>query len=209
MNYNRRLKLLWWATAGCGSRSNNGVFTNLGDETMWYNSVDNVFHNIRLERISHTHTQGIPPGCEDYKIICLIRNPYTRSVSHYIDLVHQDSNLKFEDFITKGRTGFDRYWDQWKAIGRDPDYIIRLENPIEDWKKVSEASQIIGKNEFDALLERVFEVNHYAHSKPLDKYDSNGHQIVNRFFTQEFADILYKEEKFIFDLGGYKKDSWK
>ena len=210
MNYNPKLKLVWWATAGCASRSNNGIFTNLGEESIMYDQSLNIHHNIHQESIPHSHTQGIPPGCEDYKIICLIRNPYTRCVSHYIDLYEDNPKLKFDNFINTPNGEFDDYYFlEWEKIGRNPDYIIRLENPIKDWKKIPEASQIIGEDKFNILLEDNFKQNHYANNKPLDKYDPNGHQIVNRFFTQELADIVYEKLKPIFELGDYDKDSWK
>ena len=68
MNYNKEFGLIYWATAGCASRVGLGVFDSLGDRYTYY-----PWKNKEELLSSFLHDQGIPPGCDDYQIICAIR----------------------------------------------------------------------------------------------------------------------------------------
>ena len=208
MNYNKESKLIYWATAGCSSRRFWGAFCLLGDG---YTSVPDK--EIPVKNRAATHTQGLPPGYENYKIVCALRNPYTRAVSSYIDLHDAGQCTSFEDYILNNRykdysnnCDYDSfYYKQWKDI-KTPDYFLRLENAEEDLKNIPEYV-----NNLPVPWEEVVSTisYHYGGEKPLDKYDKNGHQKVARFYNQKLADIVYNSEKIIFDIGEYKKDSWK
>jgi hypothetical protein len=203
MNYNKDLGLIYWATAGCASRVGLGVFDSLGDRYTWYPWLNE-------EKLLDTflHDQGIPPFCDDYQIICAIRNPYTRAVSAYIDLVDEGYSKSFKEYCFQDRYNDypnDKdlfYWYEWKDL-KVPDYFIRLEHMVEDWKKIISIQDKIGN------IKEKTNINPVAGEKPLDEYDVNGHQKVTRFMDQEVADLIYEKDNIIFKLGNYNKDSWK
>tara|TARA_R100001509_G_C4874811_1_gene218184 strand:- start:344 stop:964 length:621 start_codon:yes stop_codon:yes gene_type:complete len=206
MNYYKKSKIIYWATPGCSSRRFLGAF-NLLEDRYTYNEPTN---ETGINTI-FTHAQGIPPGCEDYKIVCAIRNPYTRVVSHYIDLHEANQVNNFEDYIFNSRYSHYPinhdlfYFDQWKNL-RYPDYFVRLENAENDLKNIPEYVNNLPVP-WEDVLSTITE--HYGGEKPLDEYDENGHQKVARFYTQETADEVYNKEKIIFDIGEYNRDSWK
>lgn len=203
MNYNKDLGLIYWATAGCASRVGLGVFDSLGDRYTWYPWLNK-------EKLLDTflHDQGIPPFCDDYQIICAIRNPYTRAVSAYIDLVDEGYSKSFKEYCFQERYNNypnDKdlfYWYEWKDL-RVPDYFIRLEHMAEDWNKITSIQDKIGN------IKEKTSINPVAGEKPLDEYDVNGHQKVTRFMDQEVADLIYEKDNIIFKLGNYDKESWK
>ncbi len=206
MNYNKEHGLIYWATAGCASRSNLSAFDSLGDRYTYYPWKE------KEEKFgTFLHDQGIPPGCEDYQIICSIRNPYTRAVSAYIDLISDGATFDFKEYCYNHRyknypNDVDLfYWYYWKDLAV-PDYFIRLEHIAEDWENIPRFIDNV-KN-WDNHKSTVLH-NSVAGEKPLDEYDENGHQKVTRFMDQEVADFIYEKDNIIFKLGNYNKDSWK
>jgi hypothetical protein len=102
--------------------------------------IDNV-KNWDNHKLTFLHDQGIPPGCEDYQIICSIRNPYTRAVSAYIDLISDGATFDFKEYCYNHRyINYPNdedlfYWYYWKDLAV-PDYFIRLEHIAEDWENI-------------------------------------------------------------------------
>jgi hypothetical protein len=206
MNYNKEYGLLYWATAGCASRTNLAALDGLGDRWTYYPQ------NNKLQKFgTFSHNQGIPPGCEDYKIICSIRNPYTRAVSAYIDLLAEGKTFSFKEYCFEYRYNNypnDRdlfYWNEWQELGV-PDYFIRLEHIVKDWESIP---QFINNIKDWERLKPNLTTNSYHGEKPLDQYDANGHQKVTRFMDQEVADLIFEKDAIIFKVGQYARTSWK
>tara|TARA_R110000803_G_scaffold125018_2_gene192730 strand:- start:540 stop:1157 length:618 start_codon:yes stop_codon:yes gene_type:complete len=205
MNYNKERKLIYWGTAGCGSRTNIGVFDHLGDR---YTCMEKGTFKFGTS----THQQGIPPGCEGYEIICMIRNPYTRAMSAYLDLLQDGVPSTFKEYCFGDRylhwpNDVDlHYWHQWKELGT-PNWFIRLEHMIEDWESIPNLMDNIEGWE-DFKVSNIIQNNHSFENK-FDEYDENGHQKVTKYMDQEVADLIYEKDKIIFEIGNYNKDSWK
>lgn len=205
MNYNKELKLIYWGTAGCASRSNTSVFDLLGDRySHWPDKGSLKFG-------TSTHEQGTPPGCEGYEIICMIRNPYTRAVSAYLDLLQEGKTYTFKEYCFTQRyiewpNDPDlHYWNEWKKLGT-PNWFIRLEHMIDDWEKVPHfLSNVKGWKNYKSRITK----NTYGFENKFDEYDENGHQKVTKYMDQEVADLIYEKDKIIFDIGNYNRDSWK
>ncbi len=205
MNYNKESKLIYWGTAGCASRTNLGAFDALGDRWTYYP------HTGLQKGGAFSHDQGIPPGCEDYQIICTTRNPYTRAVSAYIDLLDEGKTFSFKEYCFEHRyknwpNDKDiNYWKEWEVLGR-PDYFIRLEHIVQDWESIP---QFMNNVEDWESIKPGLTTNSYAGEKPADEYDANGHQKVTRFMDQEVADLIWEKDQAIFKVGKYARDSWK
>ena len=206
MNYNKENRLIYWATAGCASRTNLSAFDGLGDRFSYYPE-----ENMTQKLGSFSHNQGIPPGCEDYKIICSIRNPYTRAVSAYIDLLSDGATFTFKEYCFEQRYRNypqDRdlhYWNEWQELGV-PDYFIRLEHIVKDWESIPQF--MAGIKDWEEIKPQLIK-NSYATEKPMDEYDANGHQKVTRFMDQEVADLIWEKDQAIFKIGQYDRASWK
>jgi len=163
-----------------------------------------------------THAQGIPDGLEQLPIICNTRNPYSRAVSAFLDETNNNKDaLEYgysfdkwlrEIYFKDGRypESFDEfYMGQWKKIGREPDYIIRMEHMDEDVRKIP---VLMSLPQVDKGLEYISE-NRFKGENPKDEYIGNI-QHYQKYYNQELADLVYNNLKEYFDYFGYDKDSW-
>ena len=206
MNKSDSLKLIYWGTAGCASRAVSNFLTGIYVKDLMFHHNERGWVNIFKGEGSHTHQQGLPDGTDDsYKIICNTRNPYTMVFSTWTDYNNDDSSLTFEKYLKEKRyESFDTnpsmdvfYWLEWPKIGRNPDYLVRLEHMEEDLKSIPE------------LANNFVRFNTYGGEREKDNYTKDNQQKVASYYTQELADLVYSKEKFIFDYVGYDKDSWK
>jgi len=218
MNKSDSLKLIYWGTAGCASRAVSNFMTGIYVKDLMFHHNERGWINIFLGEGSHTHQQGIPKGADDsYKIICNTRNPYTMCFSTWTDYNNDDSSLTFEQYLTEIRyRNFDTnpsmdtfYWLEWPKIGRNPDYLVRLEHMEEDLKSIPELANNCSQERWDEIADAVVRFNTYGGERDKDNYTKDNQQKVASYYTQELADLVYSKEKFIFDYVGYDKDSWK
>ena len=207
MNGSHKCGFIWWGTAGCASRSTSVFLTNCG-----CNDLLNIPENFQVcVNGSHTHSQGIPEGYEDYPIICNMRNPYSKCVSSYLDILKGEPDLTFKDFIIdlihedKKMWDVDHYYiNEWEKIGRRPDYFIRMEHMEEDLRNIP---MLPKGDKFEEALSNIRE-NRFKNENPHDEYVGN-FQKYQKYYDQEIADMVYDNHKEYFELGGYDKDSWK
>jgi hypothetical protein len=92
---------------------------------------------------------------------------------------------------------------QWPKIGRNPDYIIRMEYMLEDIQKIP---VFMSLPHLERGLEYVSE-NRFKGENPRDEYIGNI-QHYQKYYNQELADLVYNNLKDYFDYFGYSKDSW-
>jgi len=212
MNKNEPHKLIYWATAGCASRTISGVISRIcGELLIWRGGT-------WISGGAPTHQQGLPEKTDDsWDIICATRNPYTRCISSWLDVNLEDPTLTLEKYLKESRyKNFDDghpadnfYWLEWPIIGRNPDYLVRLEHMGEDLMKIPKLFNNYSEKEWEHDIKECINENSHKGENPNDKYNDKGHQITNIHYTQELADIVYEKEKFIFNYVGYSKDSWK
>ena len=217
MNASKEYNIIIWATAGCGSRTityflaQNGMKDCINYDVNCNAGLDCAF----------THTQGIPKGCEDYQIVCATRNPYSRCVSSFLDEKAENESSDnpdpfewtFEHWLKNRYFSENRYPDfyadfymgEWPKIGRNPDYFIRIENVLEDIRKIPN----FDKMEFQPhLVESVIQTNNMKNENKYDEYIGQFQNIL-KYYNQELADLVYEKFKGYFEYFGYHKDSWK
>jgi len=213
MNGSHSWKFIWWGTAGCASRATQVFLVSSGCE-----DLRNYSENCHINNeCSHTHNQGIPKGMEDYPIICNLRNPYSLSVSSWLDETigegHTSKGMSFSDWVLNSLTGEHRisqdyphyFINQWEDIGRRPNYFIRVECMEEDIKKIP----FIPKSErYEDSFNSMIRVNSFKNENPNDEYRGE-FQNFQKYYTKELADRIYETHIEYFEIGGYDKDSWK
>lgn len=212
MNTSKELGFIWWATAGCASRSTSMFITVAGCNDL-YNHVDGWYV---WKEGAFTHRQGIPEGFEDYSIICNTRNPYSRAISAYLDeFVDVNGSwygMSFAEWLEKSyfdshrypKETPDFYMNTWDEIGRKPDYIIKMEDMLESIRKIPFLANLPNQEEAAEYLVK----NNHKYENPNDEYVGE-FQHFQKYYTQELADLVYNNLKEYFDYFGYDKDSWK
>ena len=213
MNVSKKRKIIWWGTAGCASRSFQGFLVGSGIDDLM-----NIPEKCHIaNECSHTHSQGIPKGCEDYTIICNTRNPYSRAISSYLDEFVDNQRewsgkpykewLVDEYFAEHRKNGVDHFYMlEWPEIGREPDYIIRMEHMEEDIRKCPILMESDPLRIEDALQSSI-RTNNHKNENPKDEYIGN-FQNFKKYYNQETADLVYNNLKQYFTKFGYRKDSW-
>jgi hypothetical protein len=212
MNVNHEFKVVWWLPTRTASRS-------VG-EILAYYKFQNVPENCLLAQM-HTHSIGVPNGCEDYKIICNIRNPYAKVLSTW--------HLRYykQDPITGGlviEKSFDKYISQLRPENfeehqiinqpRKPDLYIRTEHLVEDLHKVGfinfEDPSIqfivdnwINKNTYtsEGCVENTrpdFDLKRDVKNPVMTDYLS--------YYNQEQLDIVWNLYKDVFNEFGYSRE---
>lgn len=212
MNVSKELGFIWWATAGCASRSTSMYIT--------YGGCDDLFNHVDGWYVwregAFTHRQGIPEGCEDYKIVCNTRNPYSRAISAYLDESVEVGGswfgMSFPEWLEKSYFADHRYpnetpdfyMNKWEKFGREPDYIIKMEDMVGSIEKIPFLNNLPHK---ERALQYLVN-NTCKHENPRDEYIGE-FQHFQKYYTQELADLVYGNLKEYFDYFGYDKDSWK
>jgi hypothetical protein len=217
MNISKELKVIIWATAGCGSRTFMSSIHQTG-----INDLQNVLEDFIFPITGpFTHQQGVPEGSEEFPIICLTRNPYSRIVSAYLDEARDydekksenDDKLSFQTWLEQfyfiepryPSSKADFFVEEWQNIGYVPNYFVRMEHMEEDIKKIPELSKL---NFTDEIIDGLIRKNNYANENPYDQYNGN-FQNYQRFYDENIANFVYSKIPNYFEIFGYSKDSWK
>jgi hypothetical protein len=192
MNVNHDLKTIWWLPTRTASRS-------VSEIPAYYKFV-NLENNLPLVQ-SYTHTIGIPNGCEDYTIICNIRNPYAKVLSTW-HLRHFSKNEKtgksiiemsFSEFLTRYVSNNSEE-HQILQQSRKPDIYIRMENLVDDLHQVPFI-------DFDNLrvkeiIEDHIKKNGYTYEGDCQESDIHLFQLKRDQNNSEFTDYMsyYKNQ---------------
>lgn len=181
-----------WLQKRTGSTLATEVFENFGFNHYYVYGSEVDFSNPMK---AHPHDQYLFNGHENYKLIATIRNPYTSLFSEYA----MKPNISTEDFKVFLERKFqsklkDKFFSGWE---RDPDYIIKVENLLEDYSKIP-----------------FIKESYYYKSGQLEKLiNSNpnknlfGHKFKDHI-NKDIAELIYYNTSRYFEKFGYHKDSW-
>jgi len=217
-------KILYWATAGCGCRQTFGFLESCFIDETCKVYVNSPYEDERwVPPGAPTHQMKIPKEASDYTIVCVTRNPYTRMISSWLNLIKDgvhtfDSLPLYIEERYQNKEDPDVFYYNHYPENRHPDYYVRLEYQYEDLCKIPQIAKIKEsqtEEEWKVTYLRSYDDPYNPsnwtgkNENPFDKYNELRHQITNIYFNQELADIVYYTEKFIFDTVGYDRDSWK
>jgi hypothetical protein len=132
MNVSHDYKTVLWLPQRTASRTIAPMFYD-------YNFI-NMEHNTPINSINnYTHDLGIPAGCENYDVICTVRNPYSwlLSVWHWDNFypgVAEKDRISYAEYVSRGNwelTGFSQH-----IVNSNIKYFIRYEHIKEDLSKI-------------------------------------------------------------------------
>jgi len=191
-----------WMPPKTASVTASLILSNLGFKC--YNNNGQYLNPIDRESI-HNHSTNFFNGHENYSLITTLRNPYSLLSSKYIffggreELVSQDDFIEYLENYFYGKEHELKYLQCYDYSERIPDYVIRVENMVEDYLKIP----FVFKSELNCSgeLSKLCGIkNNFTRSKITDWKLS---------YNQTSADIVYYNFAHIFELGGYSRNSWK
>lgn len=214
MNVSHKHKVIWWAPERTASKLISQIFKHY--EFVYY---ENKKKTNPLGEPYHSHILEIPEGCEDYRLICSIRNPYDRILSLFLNFTSVGRTLvytrdKKPDFIKR----FDYFTKELfiyaikerKIVNNErevpvrdyvsrvnftttiPSYFIRMENLVEDLNGLDfiSESELWKSGFFNDLIEN----NKFINRRPYT---------FDQIYTFEGANRVYQYQKKLFFICGY------
>ena len=253
-NISEKLNLIWLAPSRTATRTLYQLLKNFDFKI----HVD--YEYIEKEEIivpltpsaDYTHDFDILPRDKDLKIICSVKNPYSRLIGvlkyhnifrekllksdektpeteekeHAFRKAYDDGNMVMmsdEEFnnLFDGKPSFEEWIDKCfikKSIHKiwldqiyfheylklhKPSYYIRTENLVDDLLYIPE----IRNNITEEAKHAIEYVNYVDFKKEVDDY--NIKEDWRDFYSEEIADLVYRELHEQFEMFGYSRDSWK
>lgn len=185
-----------WMPAKTGTRHALEVLKRYGLKVFEYENSENSTPLFN-EKTTYVHPCNLHKTYQNFKIICLARNPYARILSYYNFVsLPLDDKLMFYNFV------YDQcmYVDNscFRFDDRIPEYFLRLEYLYEDYSKIP----FINSSEYfrNGLLEQFCKFKIGKTKREVDLKD---------FYDQKTADLVYYNFSHYFELLGYDKESWK
>jgi len=214
MNVSHKYKVIWWAPERTATKLLTQIFKHFEFEY-----PENKKKNKKLGEPYHSHELGIPEGCEDYQIICSVRNPYDRVLSLYKNFTTVGLNAlytrdtksdfvkRFDHFIKelyiyaieqKKIENLEREVPVRNLISKMnftttiPNHIIRMENLVDDLEKIDfvRDSEMWKSGSFHELIQN----NPFIRRKPYG---------YNEVYTFGSAKKVYDFQKKLFFICGY------
>lgn len=131
MNVCHELKTVLWLPPRTASRSIASLFNN-------FNFI-NCYYNTPIGSVNYEHELSIPKGCEDYEIICSVRNPYSwlLSIWHW-DIfypgVAEKDRISFAEFVETRPHHLEGIMEN--ILNADIKYFVKYESIKEDLLKI-------------------------------------------------------------------------
>lgn len=192
-NISEKHKAFTWTPPSTASRLSSKVFDNFDFWSYVHSPNTEVDGLLFKKSYVHNHLIGLPKNHEDYKIILTCRNPYTRALAGTNNVTTEYFVRSLEDLFQS------RYHNNFINLLklRKPDYFIRVENLLEDYKKIP----------------FIYESDFYK-SGELEKLINNNPYKTPAYFNRPIidkkaADLIYYSNVYYFDLIGYDKNSWR
>ncbi len=207
MNVNHDLKVVWWLPTRTASRSVS--------EILAYYKFYNHKLNLPVTE-SYTHECDIPNGCDDYTLVCNIRNPYAKVVSTW-HLRHFGDDPETGNYVAK-KSFSDFLDEECRSISEEhliirhsskPDFYIRVEHMIEDLHKLpfldftdphtnTLVNGLTTNNYQFETNSKTFELRRDPKNSQMTDYKS--------YYTQKELDFVWDLYKDVFNEFGYQRE---
>lgn len=183
-NISEKYKIQWIAPERTGSRKLSEILSYYG----FTNNGDKVFN---FGKFNYSHYYD-PTKYMDYKILCSVRNPYSRVLSLFKNFYKTDTEKNkdsFKSFLINGlSSGGMRQMVLNPVLDRNPDYIVRLENMEEDLLKLPFIFDVLTESQIKLLV---------IHGKTIEPWED--------YYDDESKNIVYNLIPNQFNFFGYEK----
>jgi len=221
VNISHSLGYFVFAPPKTGSMTSSRVFGNFDFQTFKISDTNNI--KLFSTKFIHSHYYNSLPNYENYKLICTVRNPYSKFVSLFKYLLRLEKKvistynwreeffeLLFDNLTHHSAQGWahELYSGlDLSSLGRKIDYPLRIENLFEDYSSIpfiKDSDYLKNgslKKDLDLKLNSTDGNHDYSLYKMPNKWED--------FYDQSTADFVYSKNQSYFDYFGYDKNSWK
>ena len=142
---------------------------------------------------AYTHQVIFDEEVENYKLICNARNPYSKTLAVFRNLLRANyknaTKDEFKNFLVQElKNGQAMGMVKNPILSKKIDYVIRLEHMSEDLRKIPFVLEKFSSKQLDMLC---------YHPKPIFDWE--------QFYDQEMKDIVYEYTSHLFEMWGYEK----
>jgi len=204
-----------------GSTTAARIFNKFDFQTYKINDTNNL--ELFSEKYIHAHYYNNMHNYENYKLICTVRNPYSKFVSLFKYVIGPEKKvsstynwreefyeLLFDNLIPHDNKSWfheNDFSSNLISLGRKIDYPLRIENLFEDYSAIP----FIKDSDYfkNGSLKKDLELKLNSTD---GMYDYSLYKIPNKwqdFYDQSTADFIYTKNQSYFDYFGYDKNSWK
>jgi hypothetical protein len=219
MNISHKHKIIWWAPERTGTKITTEIFLNY--DFFVHNSNNDNEVSLKQENVSHLNK--IQDKFLEYTLISNVRNPYDRVFSIFLATFYENIALEknkhdeikktFNNWIlntfqseklcvklnaNNTAKNIDiNYFLKWTLNGKKPDFLIRIENLIEDLEKLD---FIKSDTTWDSLKMKQIVENNVFKNKRAIKFD--------KMYDNYSAKLIYVYFKSVFNLVPYNPFSF-
>lgn len=214
MNISHKHKTIWWAPERSGTKITREILSKYDFFVFDPKTEDEVTLRTRYT----SHLNEIPEKYSDYKLISNVRNPYDRVLSIFLNTVYENIALEkskhpivrksFNKWLTNAFVGEkmivsldtnysaknfnNNYFSKWTFSGKKPDFLIRMENMVEDLESIEFIQNDESWNSME--ISEILENNTYKTERAVkfdQMYDFYGAKLVYHYFKFVFNIVPY------------------
>jgi hypothetical protein len=214
MNVSHENKVVWWAPERTGTNMISKIFENFGFE----------FDGKPLGDVYHSHEFSVPSGCDDYTLICSVRNPYDRILGIFLNFTDAGNRVvftkdkkqefikTFEKFIltfvnrhniyNKTKNEMDKpslfnYFDKMNFYEKLPDRFLKIENIEKELSEIDFISQ--SEKWINGEIKHLIYHNKFHKKRPFsynEIYTYKGANLIYQYFKKHFIMLDYNPFSF-------------
>ncbi len=192
MNVCHELKTVLWLPPRTATRTIAPQFSK-------FNFI-NCYYNIPIGSVNYEHELSIPKGCEDYDIVCTVRNPYSWLLSmwswdNFYPGVSEKDRISYAEFVETRSSHLESIMENILKV--DIKYFIRYESIKEDLFKIPWFETNIQS------LNYSVENNGYISENLIRCSDNKNYSDYLKHYTKKELDIVSTKFSALFTKLGY------
>ena len=193
MNVSHKYKTVLWLPQRTASRSIAPLFHD-------YNFINAEFFNPIDGYEKYSHILSIPPGCEQYDVICSVRNPYSwlLSIWHWDNFfpdVAEKDRISYAEFVENRSSDLEGIMDNILKV--EIKYLIKYESIKESILKIPWFNSY--------QLDFNLEYNGNMSENLIRCSDNKNFSDYLKHYTKKELDIVNNKFSALFDKLGYLK----
>jgi len=179
-NFSKKYDCIWLAPPRTGTRGLSKIFHFLG--------FQHKMEPLNTEKgMNYTHDYPSEDLISNHKVIISVRNPYSRMFSMYKNYFRNSNSDNFKNYVMNLDGSIVKH-PAFKIMDIQSNYVIRLENQMEDLMKVPFISENISEKQIKLFTEHGKKIHNWE-----DEYDEEMKNKVYNLFHKHFETYNYEK----------------